>query len=112
MCMSVEWGVAGLPLTGSAACPMFQMRPGPGCVAVWPCGCGDLGLGGSGRGGWRAAGGGEQGLPFVVAVPAFGKVEGDVAAAVPGGAGGDVDQVTADGGAAGFAVGEAGQGPG
>ena len=46
------------------------------------------------------------------AVPAFGQVQGDVAAAVPGGAGGDVDQVTADRCAAGLAVGEAGQGSG
>jgi len=45
-------------------------------------------------------------------VPAFGQVQGDVAAAVPGGAGGDVDQVAADGGAAGLAVGQAGQGSG
>src|SRR6516164_7674457 len=68
--------------------------------------------GGSGRGGWRAAGGGEQGQPFVFAVPAFGQVQRDVAAAVPGGAGGDVDEVAADGGAAGLAVAEAGQGSG
>ena len=45
------------------------------------------------------------------AVPGFGQVQRDVPAAVPGGAGGDVDEVTADGGAAGLAVGEAGQGP-
>jgi hypothetical protein len=48
----------------------------------------------------------------VLAVPAPGQVEGDVAAAMPGSAGGDVDQVAADGGTAGLAVGEAGQGPG
>ena len=46
------------------------------------------------------------------AVPALGQVQCDVAAAVPGGAGGDVDQVAADGGAAGLAVGQAGQRPG
>ena len=46
------------------------------------------------------------------AVPAFGQVQRDVAVAVPGGAGGDVDQVAADGGAAGLGVGEAGQGAG
>jgi hypothetical protein len=39
-------------------------------------------------------------------------VEGDAAAAVPGGAGGDGDQVAADGGAAGFGEGAAGEGPG
>ena len=59
-----------------------------------------------------AAGGGEQGHPFVLAVPAFGQVQRDVPAAVPGGPGGDVDEVTADGGAAGLAVGTAGQGSG
>jgi hypothetical protein len=68
--------------------------------------------GGSGRGGWRAAGGSEQGHPFVLAVPGFGQVQGDVAATVPGAAGGDLDEVAADGGAAGLAVGEAGQGSG
>ena len=55
------------------------------------------GSGWSGRCGGRAAGGGEQVQPFVLAVPAFGQVQGDVAAAVPGGAGGDGDQVAADG---------------
>ena len=44
------------------------------------------------------------------AVPAFGQVQGDLAAAVPGGAGGEVDEVAADGSAAGFGIGEAGQG--
>jgi hypothetical protein len=39
-------------------------------------------------------------------------VEGDVAVAVPGGAGGEVDQVAAVGGAAGLAMGPAGQGRG
>jgi len=46
----------------------------------------------------------------VSAVPGFGQVQRDVAVAVPGGPGGDVDEITADGGAAGLAVGEAGQG--
>jgi hypothetical protein len=45
----------------------------------------------------------------VFTVPACREVQRDVAAAVPGGAGGDVDEVAADGGAAGLAVGEAGQ---
>jgi hypothetical protein len=45
-------------------------------------------------------------------MPAFGQVQGEVAAAVAGGAGGDVDQVAADGGAAGPGVGQAGQGSG
>jgi hypothetical protein len=45
-------------------------------------------------------------------VPFFGQVQGDFAAAVAGGAGGDVDQVAAQRGATGFGAGEAGQGPG
>ena len=45
-------------------------------------------------------------------MPAFGQVDGDVAAAVAGGAGGDVDQVAAQGGTADFGVAEAGQRPG
>jgi len=69
-------------------------------------------LGWSGRlGGW-AGGGFEQVHQLLFAVPVFGQVQGEVAVAVAGGAGGDVDQVAADGGAAGFGVGEAGQGPG
>ena len=59
-----------------------------------------------------AAGGGEQGHPFVFPVPACWEMQGDVPAAVPGGAGGDVDEITADDGAAGLAVGKAGQGSG
>jgi hypothetical protein len=47
-------------------------------------GCGPV-RGWSGRCGGRAVGRGEQVLPFVLAVPAFGQVEGEVAAAVPGG---------------------------
>jgi hypothetical protein len=45
----------------------------------------------SGRCGGRSAGGGEEVQPFVLAVPAFGEMEGEVAAAVPGGAAGDGD---------------------
>jgi hypothetical protein len=48
----------------------------------------------------------------VLAVPALGQVPRDVPAAVPGGPCGDVDQVAADGGAAGLGKGEAGQRPG
>jgi hypothetical protein len=55
---------------------------------------------------------GEQGQPLVFAVPAFGQVKGDVAAAVPGGASGHVNQVAAQRGAACLRVGEAGQGAG
>jgi hypothetical protein len=43
----------------------------------------------------RAAGGGEQSHPFVFAVPGLGQVQGDMAAAVAGGPGGDVDQAGA-----------------
>jgi hypothetical protein len=63
-----------------------------------------------GRG--RAAGGFEQVHPVLLAVPACGQVQGDVAAAVTGGAGGDVDEVTAQRGATCSGAGEAGQGPG
>ena len=70
------------------------------------------GLGWSGRGGRRAAGGFEQAGPFVLAVPAFGQVDGNAPAAVAGGPGGDGDQVAAHRGAAGFRVGVAGQGAG
>jgi len=45
-------------------------------------------------------------------VPAFGQVESEQAAAGPGGAGGDGDQVAADGGRAGPGVAAAGQGAG
>ena len=62
-------------------------------------------------GGW-AGGGLEQVHPRLVVVPAVGQVQGDVAAAVAGDAGGDVDEVGPDGGAAGFGVAEAGQRPG
>jgi hypothetical protein len=48
----------------------------------------------------------------VRAVPAFGQVHSELAAAVPGGAGGDVDQVAAQGGAPGFTAGQAGQASG
>ena len=44
-------------------------------------------------------------------VPAFGQVQGEVAAAVAGGAGRDVDEVAADGGAAGPGVGELARAP-
>jgi hypothetical protein len=54
----------------------------------------------------------EEVHPFLFAVPAFGQVQGDFAAAVAGDAGGDVDEVAAQGGAAGFGAGEAGQRPG
>jgi hypothetical protein len=70
------------------------------------------GLGWSGRGGGWAAGGFEQVELFLVVVPVLGEVQGEVAAAVAGGAGRDVDQVAADGGAAGIGEGEAGQGGG
>jgi len=45
----------------------------------------------------------------VLAVPALGQVQGELAAAVAGGAGGDGDQVAADGGRAGPGVAAAGQ---
>ena len=72
-----------------------------------PSGCGP-GLGWSGRCGGRAAGRSEEVQPFLLPVPAFGQVQGDVPAAVPGGAGGHGDQVAADGRGPGFGEGAAG----
>ena len=74
--------------------------------------CAVTGPGWSSRGGGRAAGGFEQVHPFVLVVPASGQVHGEVAAAVPGGAGGDSDKVAAHGGAPGFGVGEASEASG
>jgi hypothetical protein len=59
--------------------------------------------------GGRAGGGFEEVHPVLLAVPAFGQVQGDVAAAAEGGAGGDVDEVAAQRGAAGVGAGQAGQ---
>jgi hypothetical protein len=70
------------------------------------------GRGWSGCGGGRPAGGFEEVQPFALAVPAFGQVEREAVPAVAGGAGGDGDQVAADGGRAGFRVAAAGQGAG
>ena len=61
--------------------------------------------------GGRPAGRVPEVAPFLLAVPALGQVEDEVAAAVPGGAGGDRDQVAADRGGAGLRAGEAGQAP-
>ena len=89
-------GAGVLPLACSAACPGF-LGSGAGFGWPWRPSRVRTGPGWSGRCGGRAAGGGEQVQPFVLAVPAFGQVQGEVAAAVPGGAGGDGDQVAADG---------------
>jgi hypothetical protein len=62
----------------------------------------------SGRGGGRPAGCGEKAEPFLFAVLAFGQVEGEMAEAVPGGAGGDGDQVPADGRGPGLREGQGG----
>jgi hypothetical protein len=75
-------------------------------------GCAVTGPGGSGRGSGRPGGGVEQVHPFGLAVPAVGQVHGEVPVAVAGGAGGDVDEVAAQGGGPGFGAGEAGQGSG
>jgi hypothetical protein len=45
----------------------------------------------------------EQAGPFVLAVPACGQVDGEVAVAMAGGPRGDGDEVAAHGGAAGLA---------
>jgi hypothetical protein len=62
-------------------------------------------------GGW-AGGGFEQVHPLGLAVPAVGQVQGDLAPAVAGNPGGDIDEVAAQRGAAGLGAGEAGQRPG
>jgi hypothetical protein len=54
----------------------------------------------------------EQAGPFLLAVPACGQVEREVAAAVAGSPRGDIDEVAAQGGAAGLGVAAPGQGPG
>jgi RNA polymerase sigma-70 factor (ECF subfamily) len=54
----------------------------------------------------------EQVHPSGLAVPSGGQVHGEVAAAVTGDPGGDVDEVAAQRGASGFSAGEAGQGSG
>ena len=95
------------PLAFSAACPGSWAGVG-GRVAVGPLRV-RTGSGWSGRCGGRPAGCGEEVQPFVFAVPALGQVQGDVAPAVVGGAGGDVDEVAAQRGAACLGVGEAGQ---
>ena len=105
-----DLGAGFLPLTVPAACPGFLAR-GPGFG--WPCG-----VAGSDRSGWsgscggRPAGAIEEAEPLVLAVPAVGQVEGNVAASVAGGAGGDRDQVAADGRGPGLREGQAGQGAG
>src|SRR6266567_3749234 len=104
-------GVVVLPLTGSAACPGLCRGSAGG--GLWGRErARDLGPGWSGRACGRPAAGLEQGQPVVLAVPAFGQVQGQPAAAGARDPGGDVDQVRADGGAAGFAVEGRGQAPG
>jgi hypothetical protein len=63
-------------------------------------------------GGWWPAGGFEEIQPSSLAVPALGQVQGDVAAAVASDPGADADQLAADGQAARFGAGRAGQGGG
>ena len=76
----------------------------------WAGGDAVAGLGWSGRGGGRLAGGVEQVHPLVLAVPVFEQVHGEVASAVAGDPGGDADQVAAQGGGPGSGAGAAGQG--
>ena len=97
MILALFPGVGFLPLACSAACPGFLAR-GPGSGGRGAA----VGMRDRVGAGQAAAAGGPQAAsnkvqPFVFAVPAFGQVQGDVAAAVAGGAGGDGDQVAADG---------------
>jgi hypothetical protein len=98
-------------LAAGRFCGLSDVCGSPGWVwvAIWPSGA--LTWSGRVRPRWRA-GRRPQGQPLVCAVPGLGQVQPDVPVAVPGGAGGDVDEVAADGGAAGLGVGEAGQGSG
>ena len=95
-------GAGVLPLAWCAACPGFLgSGTGFGVAAGAVGGADRVGAG------QAAAAGGPQAAsqrlqPFLLAVPAFGQVEDEVAAAVPGGAGGDGDQVAADRGGAGL----------
>jgi hypothetical protein len=107
--MTVKMGAATLPLTGCAACPMSVVRragfvspSGRASAVTWS-------LRVKPRWG-RAAGGSQQGQPFVLAVPGLGQVQRDVPAAVAGGGGGNVDEVAADDSAVGLTVGQNGQG--
>ncbi len=106
-------GVVFLPLT-------FCGLSTGSCRGSWLAVCRGAGVAagrGTGSGlvshlrGW-AGSGFEQVHPLGLAVPACGQVQGDVPAAVMGGAGGDVDEVAAQHGAAGFGAGEADQGVG
>jgi uncharacterized protein len=107
---AVDLGVSFVPLICPAACPGVAA----GCGAGRPLGSWRVRTG-SGlvrprlRAGRRPL---RTGHPLAFVVPAFGQVQRDVPAAVPGRAGGDVDQVAAQRGAAGPGMGEAGQGPG
>ena len=94
-------GAFKFPLTGSAACPGSLA----GLVVSWrrvACGC--FGCGDRVRAGQAARTGGPQaawtGPAIGLRGPVLRQVQGQVAAALAGSAGGDVDQVTADGGAA------------
>jgi transposase len=107
----VNRGASVLPLACPAARPGSWARGRGFGVAVGPWRV-RTGPGWSSRSGGRPAPGGEQVQPFVFAVPAFGQMQGEVAAAVPGGAGGDGDQVTADGGGPGLREGQGRQGAG
>src|SRR5436190_5271669 len=94
-------GAGFLPLACSAALPGSWLGDWGSEMAVAAVGGGPV-PGWSGCRGGRAAGRAEEFQPFVLAVPAFGQVQGDVTAAVPGDAGSDRDQVAADGRGPGF----------
>ena len=72
-------------------------QPDDQAWAQWSSNAAPEAMHAAGRCGGRAAGRVPQVAPFPLAVPALGQVEGEVAPSVAGGAGGDRDQVTADG---------------
>jgi hypothetical protein len=90
--------------TNTAGLPSFSTEVSP----VGPGGGGGLCWSGSV---WWGVGGGEQGGEGVLVWPVGGQVEGDVAGS-PGDPGGHGDQLTAQGGGAGFGVKQAGQASG
>ena len=110
--LAVNSGMGFLPLTCSAACPGFRFGVRVQVTAWGRRRYGDR----SGLVRPQLAGGPQAASNKVIhccsRCQPSGRCKRDVAAAVPGGAGGDVDQVAAEGRAAGSGVGEAGQGSG
>ena len=110
----VAAGVLSLPLTFVR----LVRRSSPGLlagglpVAGWPMGCGDRVWAGQAAVAGGPVAASNRFHPLLLAVPAFGQVQGDFAPAVAGGAGSDVDEVSAQRCPSGLSAGEAGLGTG